>query len=486
MFFTKPIRKVALYIRVSTRMQGEAGSLATQLKKLSDYCERFGYSFSKNDIFSDEDSGGKSNRVGYQKLKDAVKTKKYDAIITWSISRISRNLLELLSFIKECVENETQVIFIANSINYNTIEGRALIQVMGMVEEMRRYLTSEETSSNMKQHAKSTRYLGGDVFPWFKVVDYGNMKLIEKNDTTWEYEREKFLNIKKLGSLTSVSRTYKIPLDTLRKQINSNEIIGDRSFGKKKMNLLTNRRENKQNFQVEKNVFPALLSQEEQKEILQIISTNRRGGRKGKLNQYLFSGLLYCNLCPRAKKRKLGGNKFTKRGKTYYYYMCEHCSRRLNVEKADPIIINNILELDELKILDKANLLMFDLLDGISTLQKDIENLKDEQDKLLDKILNITIENLEIKTKLEKKIEKEIDSLDKIISDKNKKIELLRIQLNNKQKNSIDSDALNKLRYILLNKTPEDHPDIREMINLLGIKIHVKNYERMLFDIRLS
>ena len=119
--------------------------------------------------------------------------------------------------------------------------------------------------------------------------------------------------------------------------------------------------------------------------------------------------------------------------KTYYYYMCEHCSRRLNVEKADPIIINNILELDELKILDKANLLMFDLLDGISTLQKDIENLKDEQDKLLDKILNITIENLEIKTKLEKKIEKEIDSLDKIISDKNKKIELLRIQLNNKK-----------------------------------------------------
>ena len=87
---------------------------------------------------------------------------------------------------------------------------------------------------------------------------------------------------------------------------------------------------------------------------------------------------------------------------------------------------------------------------------------------------------------MEKKIEKEIDSLDKIISDKNKKIELLRIQLNNKQKNSIDSDALNKLRYILLNKTPEDHQDIREMINLLGIKIHVKNYERMLFDIRLS
>lgn len=137
---------------------------------------------------------------------------------------------------------------------------------------------------------------------------------------------------------------------------------------------------------------------------------------------------MYCNFCPRAKKRKLSGNKFTKRGKTYYYYMCVHFSRRLNAEKADPIIINNIWELDELKILDKANLLMFDLLDGISTLQKDIENLKDEQDKLLDKILNITIENLEIKTKLEK----EIDSLNKIISDKNKKIELLRIQLNNK------------------------------------------------------
>ncbi len=56
--------------------------------------------------------------------------------------------------------------------------------------------------------------------------------------------------------------------------------------------------------------------------------------------------------------------------------MCEHCSRRLNVEKTDPIIINNILESNELKIPDKTNLLMFDLLDGISTLQKDIENLE--------------------------------------------------------------------------------------------------------------
>ena len=36
----------------------------------------------------------------------------------------------------------------------------------------------------------------------------------------------------------------------------------------------------------------------------------------------------------------------------------------------------DILESNELKIPDKTNLLMFDLLDGISTLQKDIENLE--------------------------------------------------------------------------------------------------------------
>ena len=54
-----------------------------------------------------------------------------------------------------------------------------------------------------------------------------------------------------------------------------------------------------------------------------------------------------------------------------------HCSRRLNVEKAESIVINNILKLDN-KILDKATLLMSDLLEGIPPM-KDIENLKDKR-----------------------------------------------------------------------------------------------------------
>ena len=50
-----------------------------------------------------------------------------------------------------------------------------------------------------------------------------------------------------------------------------------------------------------------------------------------------------------------------------------HCSRRLNVEKAESIVINNILKLD-----DKDTLLMSNLLEGILPM-KDIENLKDKQ-----------------------------------------------------------------------------------------------------------
>lgn len=338
----------------------------------------------------------------------------------------------------------------------------------------------------MKQHAKTNRYLGGGVFPWFKVVDYGNIKLIEKNDTTWEYEREKFLNIKKIDSANAVSKHYKIPIETLLEHIKSVEINGSRSFGKNKMNFVTNKIESNKKYQIEENVYPALLKKEEQDELLEIIKSNRRGDHKGKIYKYLFSDLLYCNLCARAKKRKLGGNKFTKRGIDYYYYKCPTCSRKLNVEKADKVIINNILEMNELKILNKANLKMFDTMQEISDIQKEKDSFREEQEKLLDKILNISITNIDIKERLEKKVEKEINDIDKIIDSKNKKIELLRIQLKDSENNSFDTDTLNQLRFILLNKTSEDHEDIRQMINLLDIKIHVRNYERMTFEIRFS
>lgn len=95
-------KRVAGYIRVSTQMQAEEGfSIEAQKQKLLEYCKT--YNLEPSRFYIDEGISGKSieGRQALQRLLDDSKKGYFQEVITWKISRVARNVDDLLFFMAQ-------------------------------------------------------------------------------------------------------------------------------------------------------------------------------------------------------------------------------------------------------------------------------------------------------------------------------------------------------------------------------------------------
>lgn len=90
--------KTAIYLRISTEMQ----STESQEVAIQNYCATKGYDKEEILSFKDEGiSGGTLDRPGFKALMQAVKDKKITRLITYEISRLSRDFRDGFLLMKE-------------------------------------------------------------------------------------------------------------------------------------------------------------------------------------------------------------------------------------------------------------------------------------------------------------------------------------------------------------------------------------------------
>lgn len=91
-----PLRRVAIYIRVSTEEQKRDGyGLDAQKKRLTEYIAnnpRLRLITQPDWLYSDTHTGSDLNRPALNRLREVVKKKKFDAVLVWKIDRFSRSL----------------------------------------------------------------------------------------------------------------------------------------------------------------------------------------------------------------------------------------------------------------------------------------------------------------------------------------------------------------------------------------------------------
>ena len=93
---SKP-RRVALYVRVSTRDKGQ--DVANQLDKLREFCHANEWRIVRE--FQDQDSGGKSDRQGFVAMLAAARVREFDIVLFWALDRFSREgVLETLQYLQ--------------------------------------------------------------------------------------------------------------------------------------------------------------------------------------------------------------------------------------------------------------------------------------------------------------------------------------------------------------------------------------------------
>ena len=130
---------IARYLRVSTLNQ-EVGRQEHQLEKLH-------IKFDKD--YVDKCTGKNRNRPQLIKMMETLK--KGDTVYCESISRLGRNLKDLIYIIEELVSKGVRVVLVKEGIDTDTTTYKLLIGIFGAVSEMEREAIQERTLQSIER-----------------------------------------------------------------------------------------------------------------------------------------------------------------------------------------------------------------------------------------------------------------------------------------------------------------------------------------------
>lgn len=177
------LQKAALYIRVSTEEQAEEGQSAqAQAETLKQYCNAYGIRV--YEVYQDLGFSGKrlTDRQGLARLLEDCRLGRFDLVLVWKISRLSRNLKDLLYLI-DCFEaNEVHFTSCSERFDTSTPVGRMTLQLLGSVAEFERNTIVENVKLGLTEFArkggKSTTVLGYDNIDKSLVINEAEARIV--------------------------------------------------------------------------------------------------------------------------------------------------------------------------------------------------------------------------------------------------------------------------------------------------------------------
>lgn len=158
------IKQVAIYCRVSTEEQTDGYSISAQLQTLRQYSQLYGWEIVKE--YVDEGISGKNikGRPAMKRLIEDVEKERFQAVLVWKISRLSRNMLDTLTLLDKFENYGVKFISYSESFDTGNPIGRLVVQLMASIAEMERNTLSENVKLGMKQRAMEGSWNGGTVF----------------------------------------------------------------------------------------------------------------------------------------------------------------------------------------------------------------------------------------------------------------------------------------------------------------------------------
>jgi len=145
---------VALYARVSSEQQAEAGTIDSQIAALQERIVQDGYQVSQDLIFVDEGySGASLIRPALEKLRDEVARNSIDRLYVLSPDRLSRKYAYQVVLIEEFRKASVEVVFFNRTVG-ETPEDNLLLQMQGMIAEYERAQILERTRRGKRHSAQ--------------------------------------------------------------------------------------------------------------------------------------------------------------------------------------------------------------------------------------------------------------------------------------------------------------------------------------------
>ena len=137
------MNRVIGYVRVSSENQVEKdNSIRNQIKFIKKYCQDYDYELV--DIFKDEGvSGLKKSRDGLNKMMKQINESKIDVVLVYSLSRLGRKLVDVISWVNELERKNIEFLSIKENFGNKGVMGKLMMNILGSVNEFEVDILSE-------------------------------------------------------------------------------------------------------------------------------------------------------------------------------------------------------------------------------------------------------------------------------------------------------------------------------------------------------
>lgn len=170
-------KKAVGYIRVSTTEQADKGySLDAQTQTIREYC--FRENLDLKHVYADRGKSGKSikGRDEMQRLLEDAEQGDYDCVVVWKISRVARNLVDLLEIVNLLQKKNIAFYSISEQFQVDTSSGRFMLQIMAATNEMERNQIAENVKLSMTKLSHEGFWMSGKAPLGFDNIELPNEK----------------------------------------------------------------------------------------------------------------------------------------------------------------------------------------------------------------------------------------------------------------------------------------------------------------------
>ena len=333
------MKRVALYMRVSTQEQAENGnSLEFQKEKLEAYCKLHEYKIVGEYVDAGV-SGAKFNRPALDRLKDDVE--KIDIVLIYKLDRLSRSIKDTMLLIEDFFKpNKVDLISLSENFDTSQAIGMATVGMLSTFAQLERDTINQRMMAGKVQSVKNGNYINNVPFGYIKE----NKKLV-KDEETRECVEFIFKKLLEGYSTTQIAKLLELNnYSHLRKGLwhfaTINKIAKNRVYAGHTILMKTK----------VYNTHEPYITDEEQNEIIKLFNSRKVCSSKAHRESYAspYRGLINCPTC----HRKLASTRQKKNKTPTYSYRCIYCKRKGNIalqvnsKKIDKALIEYFKNLD--------------------------------------------------------------------------------------------------------------------------------------------
>lgn len=468
------MKKVAIYVRVSTHDQAEEGySVDEQIDKLTKFSEIKNWKV--YDTYVDPGfTGSNIDRPSLSKLIRAAKQKRIDTVLVYKLDRLSRSQKDTLFLIEDVfINNGIDFVSLNENFDTSTPFGKAMIGILSVFAQLER----EQITERMKM-GKVGRAKSGKAMSWANIPFGYNLV-------------GSYYEVNKLEA-SIVKRIYKqyasgISITKIRDHLNDEGHIGkDINWSYRTVRgILDNpiyAGYNKFKGDLYKGDHEAIITKEQFDDIQIELLKRQQQVYKDNNNprpfqaKYLLSGIIKCGYCGAPLGVSLGNirkdgsrlkkyqcyNRQPKRSRATIYNKGEKCdSGFYMMEDLEKLVLDQIEDIQ----LNPESI-------SESTEQKEHEDFSQEYEE---RILKITkqmgkLSNLYLNDLLSME---EMQSKAKELQDAKRKLEAKLDQMNEKQ----DNTAIEFIQKSTVNIKEESYEQQKIIVNAVIDKVHVTEEE---------